>query len=192
MPVCAASMPWRSARAPRPRRPERLAQACYRAGVDLPTRPGTGRSAPVPTRRVALIIWSALLIGVILFAAVATYVGPKGFWGRNDQLAAILPPITIGLAVVSLVISRLVPPRMKGGPAGTPDALGVARTIVASGLNEGGALWAVVGWMLTGSTMALVALAISIAGLLLVFPSRNRWARLCATPGQEPATPLVR
>ena len=43
--------------------------------------------SPTPTRRVALIIWSALLLGVIVFTAVATYVGPRGFWGRNDELA---------------------------------------------------------------------------------------------------------
>ena len=151
-----------------------------------------GRGAPAPTRRVALIIWSALLLGVIAFTVVATYVGPRGFWGRNEELARILPPIAIGLAVVCLVISRLVPPRMKQAPAATPDALGVARTVVASALNEGGALWAVIGRMLTGSTLTLVALVISIAGMLLAFPSSPRWARLCATSEQRAANPLVR
>jgi hypothetical protein len=151
-----------------------------------------GRGAPTPTRRVALIIWSALLLGVIAFTAAATYVGPRGFWGRNDELARILPPIAIGLAVVCLVISRVIPPRMRQAPAGTPDALGVARTTVASGLNEGGALWAVTGWMLTGSTLTLLALVISIAGMLLAFPSSARWSRLCATSEQTPENPLVR
>jgi hypothetical protein len=47
--------------------------------------------------------------------------------------------------------------------------------------------------MLTASMLALAALAISVAGLLLAFPSAARWPGLCGSPAHvERPSRLVR
>jgi len=151
-----------------------------------------GQQNPVVTRRTALIIWSALFAGVVIFAAVATAVGPT-FWRQNGEIADVLAWFALGVAPVWLVVSRLLPSRVKAAPGATPDSLALARTIVASALNEGGALFASVAWMLGGRVLALVALAISLGGLLIAFPSAARWQRLGGDPeSAERSNGLVR
>jgi len=65
---------------------------------------------------------------------------------------------------------RVLPKRMKAQPGATPDGVGLARTIIASVSNEGAALFAVVTWMVGGRMLSLVALAVSLIGLLLGLP----------------------
>jgi hypothetical protein len=134
-------------------------------------------SNPMLARRTALIIWCALFAGVVVFAVVATAVGP-GFWPQGGEVADLLAWVALGMALVVLPVSRLLPSRMKAMPGASADALAVARTIVASALNEGAGLFAGIAWMLGGRMLALVALAIALSGLLLAFPSAARWQRL--------------
>jgi hypothetical protein len=131
----------------------------------------------MPTRRTALIIWWVLFAGVVLFAAVATAVGPS-FWQRNGEVARILSWVALAMATLWLLLSQLLASRVKAGPGATSEAVAVTRTIIASAMNEGSALFAVVAWMLGGEPLALIALAISLAGLLLAFPSMARWQKL--------------
>ena len=149
-------------------------------------------SNPLFARRTALIIWGALFAGVVIFAAVATVVGPN-FWPQGGQIADLLAWVALGMALVMLPVSRVVPSRIKATPGAPPEALAVARTIVASALNEGAGLFAGIAWMLGGRTLALVALAIALSGLLLAFPSTARWQRLGGTTVQgERPNRLVR
>jgi hypothetical protein len=82
------------------------------------------------------------------------------------------------MAVLDLLLSRLLASRAKPMPGATSEAVALTRTIVASAINEGSALFAVVAWMVGGDPLALVALAISLAGLVLAFPSLGRWRKL--------------
>jgi hypothetical protein len=146
----------------------------------------------MPSRRTASIIWWVLFAGAILFAAVATVVGP-GFWQAKSEVAPILSWVALAMAALDLLLSRLLPSRVKAVPGAAPEAVALTRTIVASAMNEGSALFAGVAWMVGGDPLALVALAISLAGLLLAFPSLERWRRLGGSPERaERANRLVR
>ncbi len=134
-------------------------------------------SNPTSARRTALIIWGALSAGVVIFALVATAVGPR-FWPQGQEIGDVLASLALGMALVMLPVSRVVPSQIKPTPGATPNALAISRTIVSSALNEGAGLFAGIAWMLGGRMLALVALAISLAGLLLAFPSAARWQRL--------------
>jgi hypothetical protein len=155
--------------------------------------PARGPPMPVPTRRVGLIIWSALLAGAGTFFVVATVVGPVSPEGRpRQELAEILVPLGVGLSLVTLVLSRIVP-RFAKAPAGTPaGGVALTRTIIAAALNEGAALFATIIWLLTAASLALVPFAVSVAGLLAAFPSAARWERLGGTPGGPERSRLVR
>lgn len=147
----------------------------------------------MPTRRTALTIWSALFAGVVIFTTVATVLGPS-FWRQSsNEGAELLTWVALGMALVGLLASRVIPNLGKPAQGVPPDAVGVTRTIVASALNQGSALLAIVVWMLGGRMLALVALAISVVGLLLAFPSAARWPNLCANPDRAGRqNPLVR
>jgi hypothetical protein len=139
-----------------------------------------------------LIVWSALFAGVVFFATIATALRP-GFLQQGNEGVELLAWIALGMALVGLLASRVVPNLGKPMPGATPDGVGFGRTVMASALNEGSALLAVVVWMLGGRALALVALAISLAGLLLAFPSTARWQSLCRSSERaERPNPLVR
>lgn len=143
-----------------------------------------------PSRRIALVIWFALCAGVTMFAVVASLVGPT-VRERGGGAPEVLAWVALGVAIVALAASRLVPGLVRAPPGAPPEAAGVTRTIIAAALNEGAGLLAVVVWMVTGQ-LAVVALAISAVGLLLAFPSEERWKRLCAGPGGTATSRLVR
>jgi hypothetical protein len=82
------------------------------------------------------------------------------------------------MALACLLASRIVPSRFKPVPGGTPDSIAVARSVVASALNGSIALYAPLAWMISGNVIALVALAISLIGLLLDVPTERRWQKL--------------
>jgi hypothetical protein len=144
-----------------------------------------------PTRRTALIIWSALVAGVAMFAIVGTVVGPEV--RRNGAAPELLVWVSLGLTVVTFILSRIVPGRMRPVSGGaSPDAMGVSRTIVAAALNEGAALFAIVVWMVGGFVVVLVPLTVSAVGLLLAFPSETRWTALTTDPDQPRRPGMVR
>jgi uncharacterized BrkB/YihY/UPF0761 family membrane protein len=151
-----------------------------------------GERTPVIARRTALAIWSALVAGVVILTVVAAMVGPTVLQQNRDAVE----PLTwtaLGMALVTLLLSRLLPGKVKAMVGMKPDDVGVKRTIIASALNEGSALLAALAWMLTASMLALAALAISVAGLLLAFPSAARWPSLCGSPAHvERPSRLVR
>ena len=80
-------------------------------------------SNPLFARRTALIIWGALFAGVVIFAVVATVVGPN-FWPQGGQIADLLAWVALGMALVMLPVSRVVPSRIKATPGAPPEAFG--------------------------------------------------------------------
>jgi hypothetical protein len=163
----------------------------------VPTPKSGAPQIPVPTRKTGLVIWAALLAGLLLFAAVATYVGAnlrRQPGPEVERLGEIFLYLAGGLSSLMLLLSFVIPRRMvRAVPQATPDALALSRTIVASTLNEGPALFCIVAWMTTGNPWLLGPFALSLLGLLLAFPSEARWARLGgAPPPGAPRSRMVR
>jgi hypothetical protein len=130
------------------------------------------------TRRTALTIWYVFVGGVLVLTVVGTAVGPR-IWSRVSDARNVVPWVVFGMALGCLVASKILPSRIKPVPGATPDSIAVGRSVVATALNGAIALQAPLAWMISGKVLALVALAISLVGLLLAFPSERRWQKLC-------------
>jgi hypothetical protein len=137
-----------------------------------------GPGIAVAPRRAAVIVWSAMLVGLVVFLVVAAAVGPTmRDRGVDAGLAEVLLPLLAFVAAGSLVASRLVPRFLKvAGPMAGQAAL--PRQIMACALCDGGAVFAVVVWMVTGSPLALALLLLPLGGLVACWPGDARWAAL--------------
>jgi hypothetical protein len=119
-------------------------------------------------------------MGSLALTVIATVFGPR-VWPRVSDSGAIVAWVVLGMGVACFVASRVLPSRIKPTAGATAETLAIGRTLVATALNGSVALQAPLAWMITGRAVALVALAISLVGLLLVTPSRRRWDELCRT-----------
>ena len=136
-------------------------------------------STPPPARRIAVVIWAALFGGVVIFSGVALLV-PMGR-PLGPELASVLLLATLAVAAISVAFSFWIPRRIRpGGAVVTGDQLALTRTVIASALCEGPALFAVVGLMLTRDASLLLPYAVSLVALLAHFPGSARWERLRA------------
>ncbi len=163
-------------------------------------------------RVVATMIWAALLAGATVFLGAALFL----VFGLRDGAGLGVPPAapalivgsSLALSVVSVAMSWLWAVRMRiarlaeGGvtrpgarpppfPPG-PEADAVARLTVACALCEGGALWAVVAFLLTGEPLALASYALSWLALAAHFPGARHWAQLTGLAAGAARNPLVR
>ena len=140
---------------------------------------------PQPSlRRTAVVIWGALLGGVAVFSAVALAV-PLGR-PMDPELAAPLLLAALGTAVLSVGLSFWLPRRIRpAGAVATPDQLALTRTVIASALCEGPALFALVGLMITRDASLFLPYALSLGALLAHVPGAGRWQRLGAGAAGE-------
>jgi hypothetical protein len=157
-------------------------------------------------RLIATIIWAALLAGPTMFLGVALYLvfGLRSGAGVAERLDA--EPALIGgslvLSVVTVALSWLWAVRMARPAAGValvrgggtippgPEGVAVMRLVVACALCEGGALAAVVVFLLTGNTLALTPYALSWLALALHFPGDRHWAQLTGVSAAR--NPMIR
>jgi hypothetical protein len=128
-------------------------------------------------RKIATIIWWALLAGLLIFLVVAT-VALASIRTADPRLTNVLAVAVSVLAVVEVVLSRFVPRAIRKHEADTADQHALRKNVTAVALCEGPGLFAVVAWMITGSPLVLPALAVSIVGLVACFPSDARWEAL--------------
>lgn len=136
-------------------------------------------SAPPSARRIAVVIWAALLGGVLIFSGVALLV-PMGR-PLGPELASVLLLVTLAVAVLSVALSFWMPRRIRpGGAVVTGDQLALTRSVIAAALCEGPTLFAVVGLLLTHDASLLLPYAVSLIALLAHFPGSARWERLRA------------
>ena len=161
-------------------------------------------------RFVATILWAALLAGPTMFLGVALYlvVLLRNGAGLGAPLAeTALIGGSLALSVVTVALSWLWAVRMRtarpaqGGtvqrgaaaalPPG-PEADAVTRLVVACALCEGGALAAVVVFMLTGEVLALGPYALSWLALAAHFPGDRHWTRLTGLPAAAARNPMIR
>ncbi len=144
---------------------------------------------PPSLRRTAVVIWGALLGGVAIFTGVALAV-PAGR-PVGGELAALLLLVALGMAVLSVGLSFWLPRRIRpAGAVATPDQLALTRTVIASALCEGPALFSLVGLMLARDASMLLPYLLSLGALLAHFPGAARWERLGAgAAGQQGPRP---
>lgn len=139
-------------------------------------------------RRTAVIIWCVMLMGALVLMATAMTLGPS-IWARGRRLGEDVAWVALGMALVCMPLSRVLSKRVKAMPGVTADAVALGRSIVASAMDGGSALWAVFAWMMSGSMIAVAALALSLASLMFAFPSERHWQELqrgvIATAGQQ-------
>jgi hypothetical protein len=128
-------------------------------------------------RKIATIVWWALLGGLLAFLVAASLARPS-MGSADPGLTRILTLLATGLAVVEVALSRLVPRFMPTREAVTPDQRALALTIVAAALCEGSGLFCVVVWLLTGTPWIFGALAMALVGLVACHPGEARWESL--------------
>jgi hypothetical protein len=157
-------------------------------------------------RVTATIIWAALLAGPTVFLGVALYIvfGLRGGAGVGAPLPdATLIGGSLALSVVTVALSWLwavrmpvrapanVAPRRGAFPPG-PEADALARLVVACALCEGGAVTAVLVFLLTGNPLALAPYALSWLALARHFPGDRHWARLTGARAGVARNPMIR
>ncbi len=133
-------------------------------------------------RRNAYVIWGALLAGPLVFAVIASQVGP-GLRDPEGPPLEILAHLSLAFAAASVLASRVLPRLLRLPPGLPPEQVALTRNVIALALCEGSALFGLVAWMVTGSEWALVAAAMGIAGIVSCFPGDARWRSLLP---QEP------
>lgn len=160
-------------------------------------------------RVVATIIWAALLAGPTVFLGVVLFLvfGLQGGAGLGAPLAEpaliggslALSVVTVSLSWFWAVRMRIARPAQSGvaqrGAAAAfppgPEADAVARLVVACALCEGGALAAIIVFMLTGKVLALAPYALSWIALAAHFPGDRHWAQLTGLPAGA-RNPMIR
>jgi hypothetical protein len=158
-------------------------------------------------RLIATIIWAALLAGATMFLGVALFLvfGLRGGAGVAAPLDAepALIGVSLALSAITVSLSWLWAVRMTGRaqsgvalrsgaiPPG-PEADAVTRLVVACALCEGGALAAVVVFLLTGNALALAPYALSWLALAAHFPGDRHWAQLTGLPAGAARNAMIR
>ncbi|MGB8931560.1 MAG: hypothetical protein WCC48_09980 [Anaeromyxobacteraceae bacterium] len=115
------------------------------------------------------MIWGSLLLGVLLMAGVAAFVGPAL---RAEQYVPFPDAFPVSAALVNVVLlaaARFIPRALK------PDAPPLTKNVVATAMSEAGALYAAVAWMLTGNRHAVAGLVMGLGGIAVCFPNDARW-----------------
>lgn len=105
------------------------------------------------------IIWGALLLGVLMFAGVAWFMGPRV---RAPEPDPVVPWVLFGLALFAIVMSRVMPRLAQGPPQ--------AKVIVGLAMAEGACLVSCAGWMISGHLACAAGLALGLVALGSLYP----------------------
>jgi hypothetical protein len=135
----------------------------------------------VPTRKVAVAAWGALLATPVLFAGVTVAAAPpQGM--RSPELAGMFLWMSAAVVGLGVALSRLLPPRIREHDQGPRDAVAFTRLVVAWGILEGAALFPLVAKLVTGDPLLYALSAAAVAAQLSLFPSEARWKRFAVQP----------
>lgn len=128
-------------------------------------------------RHVALLIWGAMLIGVLGTAVVAVAV--SGVTRMPEAEAALAGMILTAAGLVATAASWLAPRLARRSPEGS-EGLALVRLVLALAMAEAACLLAAVGYMITGLGFTGVPFATGLLAFAARFPTRGTWARLGA------------
>jgi hypothetical protein len=139
-------------------------------------------------RRIASLVWGALVAMLLLFLAVVLALEKEAVQPAGGGLLFWLAVATSALGIV---LSRVVPPRIPGSQAGgRPAATALLRFILGWGLCAGVAIFPAVAHMLVHDHRLLGVFAVDALALVLLYPGENAWAHLAAEqarPGHDRA-----
>jgi hypothetical protein len=127
------------------------------------------------TRRVAVLVWGAMLVVPFFFMALADVAR----WGDDGA----------GATSLHIVLSRALPARLGPFRAGR-EATAFARLLVAWTLCEAAALFPLVAWIVTGDPRLIGVFGVDLLALVLLFPSVHRWESLL--PVHDPGAGRIR
>jgi len=151
-----------------------------------PERPG----APHP-RRVALLLWTAMVGFLLAFLAMELALDLPA--ASADAPRGLLLGLGIASSALGIVLSRLLPPRIPARQAGgRPAALALLRMVIGWALCEGAALFAMAAHLLTQDSRLLLVLAVDLLALLALYPGEEAWSRLSVEKRRREPGRMVR
>ncbi len=133
------------------------------------------------TRRIATLLWAALLVVPIAFLGVAVTLENHPPYTEHG---ALLLGIAVVASAFNVALSRVLPPRLEAIRRGGRDVVTLTRFLVGWALCEAAALFPLVAYLVSHDPRLVVVLALDMAALVLLYPSDRRWNRLApAAPG---------
>jgi hypothetical protein len=139
-----------------------------------------GPAAPQDPRKIATIVWWALLAGLLAFLVVASLARSR-MGSADPGLTRLLTLLASGLTVVEVALSRLIPRFKPRPPTHTTDQHALQLSIMASALCVGSGLFCVVVLLITGTPWIFGALTVALVGLVACYPGEARWESLGGT-----------
>ncbi|WP_242343105.1 hypothetical protein [Anaeromyxobacter terrae] len=130
------------------------------------------------TRRIATLLWAALLVLPLAFLGVAVTRARGANPGGHD---ALLLWLAVAASAFNVALSRVLPPRLEALRRGGRDAVTLTRFLVAWALCEAAALCPLVAYLVTRDPRLVVVLVLDLAALAFLYPSDRRWDRLAPT-----------
>jgi len=118
------------------------------------------------------LIWTALLIGQMMFFAFALYISRNGgFAALPASTTSILFYVSIGLLVVVTPVAYFVRAKLLGGDRPVPLEKYVPANVAFHGMLEGVSMVGLVVMLLSGSMMPAIIVPLIAVGVMVVnFP----------------------
>ena len=134
-----------------------------------------------PPRRVAVLVWGAIVSTPVLFAGVALVAAPPGGM-RSPELSGMFRFMAAAVVGLGLVLARVLPPRIRTRAQGSRDTVAFTRLLVAWAILEGAAMFPLVAEMVTGDRLLLAICAVPLLALVALFPTDRRWRENAVQP----------
>jgi hypothetical protein len=113
-------------------------------------------------------------MGMFGLLTVITVLGTAPTQPADPLVVKALGMATLGSAILLLPLSRLIPIKMKG----SGDGPAMRRYTISAALSEAPCVVALVGALITRDPRFLGLFGLYMPFLILLFPSRRRWAAL--------------
>ena len=126
------------------------------------------------TRRIATLLWAALLVLPVAFLGVATTHRHE----PSTEHAALLLWVAVVASAFNVALSRVLHPRLEAARGGGPEAVTLTRFLVGWALCEAAALFPLVAFLVSHDLRLLAVLALDVVALVFLYPSDRRWSRL--------------
>lgn len=154
-------------------------------------------SGPSAHLRGLAIVYVALMLGMVIFAAIVTFLAatgeapvPEVEEGEGGDLMSILPLVagvlTVTTVFPAVLLGRMLTMKMAGAPglghAERTQRYVSAKILLAAVVEGPGLLWGVTA-LLSGDILHLAGLAFSVFGLALLFPRADEWAAVNGADG---------
>ena len=125
--------------------------------------------------RVLLILWAVFLISIVLYIAVAYFVGPTardvdGSGGNNFVLLLVFMLLGVFMVALSFIMKNSF--LAQAASQRRPDLAQIAY-IIAFALSEAAGIFGLVTLLVTGNSYGYLLFVIGAVSLLLHMPRRN-------------------